>query len=433
MIAVFLVIIAILSVLPSSILADEELEESTSEEIIEANTSEEAVSNESIIDVQETWQEISDERLNDAIANSDEDDLSEFLKNLSSEELEEILTKDTMLNNEINIYSPENLDEEISNQEISDTMLYYEYLLNLKTSSKITTMAATAFTTTKGYFFIQISGDGKTTKKKISVTLTSTNRETQQKVTFSEVNVSGYSNNHNFKIVTGTSNTQLTDTYYTIIVLQFSYTKTAHYLAKGSYSDKVDGYRFNFRKYTYNNEGESTVNNTGHNSTNTTETIDVQINAANCGIGSNTSDNATSHATGYITLSKGYYSSLSINPNGGTHNGKTSTYTYGTKVCETTATIVAPTRVGYVFTGWTLSKGSNCSGASFNSTSNVFTYCGKSTSSSGVSSANTCTLTANWKKVDEVLPDAGGIPLDILFIMAGIILITFLKYKKEKQ
>ena len=45
--------------------------------------------------------------------------LSEFLKSLNEEELNMIISKDTMLKNNINIYSPENSDEEVSEQKIS--------------------------------------------------------------------------------------------------------------------------------------------------------------------------------------------------------------------------------------------------------------------------------------------------------------------------
>jgi len=304
-----------------------------------------------------------------------------------------------MLNNTINEYEADNTEDEISNQILVNSESYYEYLLDSASTTATKSSSSTNFSTKSGHFFIQISGNGKTTKRKILVTLSSTDRYEQQTVKFSEVAVSGYSDNHNFTILTASSKAQKTDDCYTIFTMDFSYTKPAHYYAKGSYSNKVEGYRFNFQKYTYENSGESTVNNTGHNASNVTEKISLQINAANCGINRVDDKYKASNATGYINLSKKYYSSLQINPNGGTHNGKNSTYAYGTNVCETIVSIGNPIRYGYKFTGWSLSKGSNCTGASFNSFTNKFTYCGKSTTSTNISSNNTYVLKANWEVI----------------------------------
>ena len=237
----------------------------------------------------------------------------------------------------------------------------------------------TQLTSKTGYFYIQISGNGKTTKRKIQVTLNSTDMTKEQTVKFTETSVNGYSDNHNFQITTATSKTKLTDDYYTILTMEFTYTKPAHYMASGDYSNKVDGYRFNFKEYTLANEGNSTVNNTGHNISDVTEKVSLQINVANCGISQSSNQYVAKNAIGYINLSKKYYSLLQINPNGGTHNGKSSTYTYGTRLCDTVENVGNPKRPGYQFTGWTLSKGSYCTGASFDTSTNKFTYCGRST------------------------------------------------------
>ena len=70
-------------------------------------------------------------------------------------------------------------------------------------------------------------------------------------------------------------------------------------------------------------------------------------------------------------------STLTVNPNGGTWNGSTSSQSLS-QAPTSTRTIPNPTRTGYVFTGWTKSGGGSLSGT-------TYTY----GSSNG-------TLTANW-------------------------------------
>ena len=70
---------------------------------------------------------------------------------------------------------------------------------------------------------------------------------------------------------------------------------------------------------------------------------------------------------------------LTVNPNGGTWNGKTSAETMKL-LYQDTKTIDTPTRLGYTFTGWTLSG----SGSSLNGTTFTMGY-------------ENATLTANWR------------------------------------
>ena len=75
---------------------------------------------------------------------------------------------------------------------------------------------------------------------------------------------------------------------------------------------------------------------------------------------------------------------LTINPNGGTWNGSTSSQTF-TQNYGTTKDVPNPTRVGYTFLGWTLSGSGSLS-------NNVFTF--------GDGSA---TLTAKWMRIPCVI------------------------------
>ena len=242
----------------------------------------------------------------------------------------------------------------------------------------------------------------------------------------------GYSNRHNFKILTTTSKTKKADKYYVVFLFNFSYTKPAHYSASGSRSGNIENYRFNFNNY---DTGVSTVNNKGHNIVNTTETVEMQINAANCGFTPVEENGNPSNATGYINLNKNYYSGLTVDPNGGTHDAKTNKYNYGIKVCESKVTIANPERKGYVFLGWTLTKGKNCTGATFDSETGEFTYCGASTSSTNLGNDNTCVLTAVWLKNDStlVLPEAGGIDLSNILILSGLGCIIFAVFKIKNK
>lgn len=71
---------------------------------------------------------------------------------------------------------------------------------------------------------------------------------------------------------------------------------------------------------------------------------------------------------------------LTVNPNGGTWNGSMATQTF-TQNYGTTKTIANPTRVGYTFSGWTLSGSGSLSGTKF-------TF-----------GAGACTLTAKWTRI----------------------------------
>lgn len=392
-----------------------------------------------INDIIEDWKGLEDEELNEIIGNSDDVDVARFLVRLSEQDLAEILKRETMLLNPITFYKPVegSKDDVYTEQEIESHKIYWEYLMSLANQPSPMSVIATSKT---GYFYIVIEGDGVTTKRKVQVTITNTNLAYQQTAKFSEVAVSGYSDKHNFTIKTASNKTQLgsssgSNKYYEIAVLKFTYLKPAHYQTKGSYSGKCEGNRMNFQPYSLNNTLETTVNNTGHNEKDTTETIDLQINFRNCGILTDSSGK-TYHATGKLTLSL-YNGGLIVNPNGGTWNNSTSKSTFTAK-CTITKSIANPTRTGYVFTGWTVTNGSNAdgninrnkTGSAINSSGCTFTYCGSSSSapSSGSTSYYT-TLTANWKKIDDTLPDAGGIPLDAIFIIVGISFIKLFIHK----
>ena len=130
-----------------------------------------------------------------------------------------------------------------------------------------------------------------------------------------------------------------------------------------------------------------------HSSSDASDTVRIQVNGCNAAM----VDGFTGHYKGTIDLVR-YDNALKINPNGGTHGGKTSTYTLATKECKEKTTVSDPTRVGYEFTGWTLSNGSGAAGSLSGTT---FTHCNKGATFStdtdvySNTTVNT-TLKANW-------------------------------------
>ena len=310
------------------------------------------------------------------------------------------------------------LTNDIVNENIDEIEVTNDKNINISKSnvSDLKASIDEPFATKKGYFYIHIYGNGKETKRKVDITLNSNDRNKTQTITFKESSLSGYSDNHNFQILTTSAKTQPTEqNSYSVFSFKFSYTKPAHYKAGHWYSDKTDDFRFNFNKSP--TDTTTTVNNAGHNITDTTETINMQINLTNCGI--TYSGGEKSNATGHINLRRGYYADLQIDSNGGNHAGKTNKYSYGIKCCCTEAIIVSPTRKGYAFIGWSFAKGKNCGGASFDKSTSKFKYCGIGTSTSSVGSENTCTLKAEWIKNDDtlILPETGYIDFSILIIL----------------
>ena len=141
----------------------------------------------------------------------------------------------------------------------------------------------------------------------------------------------------------------------------------------------------------------------------------MQINLTNCGI--TYAGEKKSNATGHINLNKGYYSGLTIDPNGGIHDGKNSKYIYGINI------------------GWTFTKGNNCSSVTFDKNTSKFKYCGKSTSNSNVGNDDICTLKAEWIKNNEslVLPETGSIDYSLCMMAIGVtIILISLINRKEK-
>ena len=109
--------------------------------------------------------------------------------------------------------------------------------------------------------------------------------------------------------------------------------------------------------------------------------------------------NLSSTSGGAVTLTAQWVintSTLVVNPNNGIYGGTTNNTTYSNKSYNTTQTIVAPTREGYTFTGWTLLKtGGGTANGSI--TSNTPTATATQTYTFGPTSGASDTLTATWE------------------------------------
>ena len=215
-----------------------------------------------------------------------------FLYTLSKEDLEEILSRKTMLHNTIYFYKyKDDCEDDVHTElEIESEQIYYEYVLNLAKPRPMLKANNTVTWTRNGYFYIHIKDDLRYSRIKVNVTLQSTNDLAyQQDVRFSSV-VDSPSNPHDITLLTASSKTQLASQtgvrrYYEILVLRFKYLKPAHYIADDYwFYSKRDGYRMNFEEYTLDNDGSSTVNNTGHNRSDRYEEIDMQVNVMNAGM-----------------------------------------------------------------------------------------------------------------------------------------------------
>ncbi len=101
---------------------------------------------------------------------------------------------------------------------------------------------------------------------------------------------------------------------------------------------------------------------------------------------------------------------VTVNPNGGTYNGSTSSTSLGSKNYTTVISVSSPTRTGYNFTGWTVTEGLNPATALWGTTNAPTTSISSSTTKcvNGIglvyfksitpTNNDSVTLTANWQE-----------------------------------
>lgn len=379
-----------LSTLPLSTSVLDTENPNDSEYTVESNQNVE--NKKTINDVEYSWKELSDKELDEILGYSKEADLAEFLISLSDEDLDLILSKDTRLTEPYISYE---VNEDGKLETISEE-IFWEYLMSLPYRPAL----MSAITNKKGYFYINISGDGKTTLMTINVETNASNTNSSAGI---KISTSG-TNNHNFKVSDSNISTQLAagGLDYNIIQMKFSYTKPAHYTATSG----RENYAVNSNGTALACHFDNTLNNTGHNTSNVTENVHTYLNIINTGLVE--LNNKSYHATLKINLNRDW-GGLRVNPNGGSWKFGTTTYNSNAYVighqCGWVSTIGNPTRTGYTFTGWTLTNGANAHGtltgnvygANITTANSSFTFGGKATNESGATASGYySTLTANW-------------------------------------
>lgn len=335
------------------------------------------------------WKSLSDEELTEVINHSTYEEVGWFLLGLSDEDFEEILERDTTLI--YPIYTFKDIGEMTTDETGEEVPLqeqgilaehYYEYALHSVMSTfKWEDATGTYKGTADGYFYFRIKQDGtKTTDLTVRV----------YDVTAGQGTVTDYEISGTYGSWKTTSvKSEKENETWAGIVLNGKYTKPAHYYTLWSSSGSGGLGRYDPWNSSYTNY---TLDYT-HFASDVSDTVRIQVNGCNAAM----VDGYTGHYKGTIDLVR-YYNALKINPNGGTHGGNTSTYQLASKQCKSTTTVSNPTRVGYEFTGWTLSNGSGASGSLSGTT---FTHCNsgaKFSTDTDVYSKTTVTttLTANW-------------------------------------
>lgn len=327
----------------------------------------------------EDWRRLSDEELTEVINYSSEFQVAQWLCSLTEDEFYDVIERETPL--KYPVYQFTDVDGEEQKKEVLAEH-YYEYALSSLASPMAWEHASGTYQgTASGKFYFRIKQDGtKITDLTVRVSNVTAGGSMSGKYTIS-----------------GTYGTWSTSSVksekereqWAGIVLNGSYTKPAHYYTLWESKDtglgRYDPWNADYTDYTLS---------TTHRSYDNADSVRIQVNGANAGLIDGYED---VYAKGTIELVR-YSNALKINPNGGTHGGKTSTYTLATKTCKNTTSVSNPTRVGYRFTGWTLSNGSGASGSLSGTT---FTHCNSgakfSTSTDVYSNTTaTSTLTANW-------------------------------------
>lgn len=326
------------------------------------------------------YKHISDEKLNKVIQSTTEVNLRLFLKQLSRQDLSELLLRDTDLNKTAQRVI---LDENYNVLE-NQSFLYYKYLLE----DNFTTQSVTTFGCTTGYFYAKYNQDGQesdTTKITVQVT------NVRPNVVFTNVPVYTLtsSNKDVFYIADEQTETKPDNNgnYYVLYTMLCRDKVPAHYTATSWVDDHVQ---------TDNSDvvGLERVT-TGHQESSYTCEFLLNVDTNGTGLtwwgpqqanGIDTEhkyERFARHTTITVEFSS-WKEKLYIDPNGGSYSytkdgenvTKDEKFLLATKQCKKTSSIGVPKRTGYVFKGWDTSHENGGSGT-YDKTTKKYTFCGK--------------------------------------------------------
>ena len=296
----------------------------------------------------DNWKELSDEKLQNYIFYGSHKNNAYFIQNLSKEDLEYILKKDTDLVKDVNYDDYDGL--------------YYEYLMSIDLSE---VESNAVYVASSGYIFFNING-GPNGNSRIRINMSinkSSNGNAQQTVTWSLPN--GYTNNHSFALTKTSSKSQhgkngsnqAVD--YDIFVCKCQYTIPANYHVSSATVNKnsSSALRMNFKEYNVNNNGDSTVDYGVQTTSARIDTLTLQINASFTGIEKDNANN-TPHGEYTINLIHDHTAYLHDSSNATCTSASTENY-----YCSTCGAYLSTTHntaaLGHTWPGYWSYDGSN--------------------------------------------------------------------------
>ena len=309
------------------------------------------------------WKNMSDEELHSTLLHNEDEDIGMFLLGLSDDDFYEIIERDTVL--KYPVYTFTDTDETYIDEYGEEVPVQIQEVLYEQYWEKAVRSCMSLFAWTddgyyqgnaSGYFYIEIKrGSDQIEYFKVTInSITSGNG----KLGTDKYEISGLDGE--FTVSSVYKEYKTSPYTWAGVVVNGSYTQYAHYTpswdSSGGGLGRCDPWNNDYTKWSLN---------TKHVSSDTTDTdVRIQCNSGNWGGLSGYSG----HATGTIYL-KRFKDKLIIDANGGSCSTATTS-----KTCTSTTTVADPTREGYVFTGWTLTKGSGSSG-SWNSSTKTYTHC----------------------------------------------------------
>lgn len=296
----------------------------------------------------DNWKELSNEKLQDYIFYGSYKNNAYFIQNLSKEDLEYVLKKDTDLVKDVNYDDYDGL--------------YYEYLMSIDLSE---VESNAVYVASSGYIFFNING-GPNGNSRIRINMSinkSSNGNAQQTVTWSLPG--GYTNNHSFALTKTSSKSQhgkngsnqAVD--YDIFVCKCQYTIPANYHVSSATVNKnsSSALRMNFKEYNVNNNGDSTVDYGVQTTSARIDTLTLQINASFTGIEKDNANN-TPHGEYTINLIHDHTAYLHDSSNATCTSASTENY-----YCSTCGAYLSTTHntaaLGHTWPGYWSYDGSN--------------------------------------------------------------------------